>query len=73
MVPLGSSRVVTVDARNHVKVWNLQPDKIGSEENWKDVECVQEFMEHEDQVYCCIWWDGKLFTGDYTGAVRIWI
>jgi len=69
MAGLGKTRLITVDGKNWVEVWDLMPY---NSDNYDDVVCLQKFQDHLDQVYCATWWDGKLFTGDYTGTVRVW-
>ena len=65
MAALGRNKVITVDGKNWVRVWDLAAEGF-------DAPCLQEFRQHEDQVYCVTWWNGRLYTGDYTGTVRIW-
>jgi len=33
---------------------------------------VQELGGHEHQTYAIAWWDGRLYTGDFLGVIRVW-
>jgi len=33
---------------------------------------VQELGGHEHQTYAICWWNGRLYTGDFLGVIRVW-
>lgn len=33
---------------------------------------IQELGGHEHQTYCIAWWNGRLYTGDFLGVIRMW-
>jgi len=42
------------------------------DKDYFDGKLVQELGGHEHQTYCITWWNGRLYTGDFLGVIRMW-
>lgn len=62
----GANRLLTVEEHNLLRVWELSADD--------GYEPLSQYQEKDDvgRVHSIVRWDGKLYTGHASGAIKKW-
>lgn len=64
-----------VHGHHHLAHSSSAKDKEKEREKDKDYfegKLIQELGGHEHQTYAVTWWNGRLYTGDFLGVIRVW-
>ena len=63
------------DVHGHQQLASSAKEKEKQKEKDKDFfegKLVQELGGHEHQTYAICWWQGRLYTGDFLGVIKVW-